>query len=98
MFDYLYPAARLGVFKCLLKEEVPVWYATKQLANVYEIEMVRWEGPIERDIVNLKVAVGRHPLGLNGRQIGARDCRRGILVSHVLRESAVVPADSSTEW
>lgn len=87
MLDDLYPATRFGVSVGLLEKEVPVWYATEEFANVYEVEVVRRKCPLERDIVDFKVTVGWNPFGLYGRKVGTGHDRRRILVCHVLRLS-----------
>lgn len=84
MFDDLYIATGLCVLKSLSEEKVPVRYTSKEFANVYEVEVVRGECPLERDIVDFEVAVWRDPFRLYGREVGASDSGRGILVGHVL--------------
>lgn len=83
VLDNLDVAAGLGVGIGLLEEEVPVGDAAEELADVDEVEVVGREGPGEADVVDFEAAVGRDPLGLDGRQVGAGDGGGGILVGHV---------------
>jgi hypothetical protein len=88
VLDDLDPAAGLGVCVGLLEKKVPVGYAAEQLADVYKVKVVWGPRPFQRHVVNLKVAVGRDPLGLDGGEVGAGDGRGGVLVGHVLHSSA----------
>ena len=45
VFHDFYPAPWLCVLVCLREEEIPVWYAAEELADVYEVEVVGREGP-----------------------------------------------------
>jgi hypothetical protein len=87
------PPTRLRVFVGLCEEEVPVRYAAEEFANVHKIEMVGREGPLEGHVVNLKVAVRRHPFWLDGGEVGARYCRTGELICDIDAPDACPCAD-----
>ena len=52
-------------------------------ADVDEVERVRAVQPVELEVVDLEAQVRRHPLGLDGRDVGADDFGAGIQVCHL---------------
>lgn len=93
VFHDFYPAPWLCVLVRLRKEEIPVWYAAEELADVYEVEVVGREGPLQGHVVNLEVAIRRHPFGLDGGQVSACYCSTWVLVCHVNAPDACSRSD-----
>lgn len=78
------PAAGFTMCVCLLQKEIPVGYATEELADVDEVEVIWGVGPFEGDVVDFEGAVWGDPFGLNGGEVGAGDVGGGVGVCHVL--------------
>jgi hypothetical protein len=64
---------RLDVLVYLAVERGPVSNAAVQSAHVNEIETRFLKCPFVCTIIDLKLAIGRHPLRLDRRQVGAND-------------------------
>lgn len=77
------PAAGGAAAEGLLEEAVPILDGTEEVADVDEVEVVVLPGPRQGGVVDLEPDVGRDPLGLAGREIGADDVGGGELVGKV---------------
>lgn len=73
----------LDVLVYLAVERGPVSNAAVQSAHVNEIETRFLKCPFGRTIIDLKLAIGRHPLRLNRRQVGANDLGGWEYICHI---------------
>lgn len=64
----------------LLEKLCPVWNAACHETNVNEVKVINWICPFLRNIVNFKMAVRGHELGLNGREVDSDHLRRWVSV------------------
>lgn len=68
----------------LLRQPVPVAYGAAQGAHVDKVETLVWtEDPFALGVVDVELCIGRHPGGLDGREVCAKDFAAGVLVRKV---------------
>lgn len=78
VLDDFNPATGLHAAVCFAEEEVPVRDAAKEFADMDEVEFGLGERPVEGHIVDLEVAVGRYPFGLDRGEVCANYCCAGV--------------------
>lgn len=86
------PARHQGVVG-LPVQLAPVADAAVQGTHVHVVKGGVLKGPVELRVLNVEVAVGRHPGRLDGADVGADDGRRRVRVGHVNRPDAGPRAD-----
>lgn len=79
----LHPPAGLAGAVSLAEQRLPVGDGAGEVPHVHEVEVVLIPGPLFGTVVYLEAEVGRHPLGLHGREVGADDLAVGELVGEV---------------
>ena len=79
--------------QALLIELRPVPHRTEHATHMDEVKAVRGEGPVLVDVVDLELAIWRHPCRLGGREIGPDDLAFGIGVCEVDRPDPGAGAD-----
>lgn len=87
------PTARLQGGVGLLEELRPIADGADEVAHVDEVEGVGGPGPRQLGVVDLELAVGRDPVGLDGRQVGPEHLGARVLVGEVDRPDARPRAD-----
>lgn len=87
--EVLDPATGLQAAVGFLVQRRPVLNGTGEPTEVNEVERGGLVGPFAGSIVDIEAKVGRHPCGLDGREVGADDGGLGVLVGKVTGDGYV---------
>lgn len=77
------PAARLKMLVSLLEQPRPILNPARHSSCMDIVERLTGrESPITLRVVDIEAAIGRHPVRLDGAEIGADDVRPRVVFGH----------------